>query len=609
MRLGLGPVFGFEWLTTARSWRIYAMRVAFGLGLLVILAMVAMSESDRPSGRATRSIQEQALIGRQFSSAIIATQLTLMLLIAPAATAGTLCLDKARGTLAHVLTTDLKAWEIIFGKLGAKLLPALGVAFSSLGVMAICTLMGGIDPMGLAGAMLVTLGVTVLGSSLALALSVWVGKTHEVVMASYLFIILYLVFIPGWLALSFMGVGISRPPEWLQLGHPFWLALDVVPGQVPIHHHVWFALACLGLSAALAALATWRLRAVAIHQMNRPAGARTKRRRAKRGDRAEPRPGRSWLSVTSLLPAPSLDRNPVLWREWHRMAPSRWSRAIWLVYAAVSLAMTALGVYLVRRPGRTPASEAVLILINGFQVSLGLLLMSVSAATALAEERVRGSLDVLLTTSLPTRSIVLGKWWATFRVVPFLAILPATLVVAAVIWADPRWVPPNWLARHGDWSKWLAPALVVGLILATGAALTSLGLVMATWISRLDRAVMATVSVYVLLALGWPIAVGFLHPEENTTGMGLMSASPFMGVAVTGSAMLNRNMPVMVDRYRPQVAWATFWVLFFLTVAALLLKLELSRFNRKLGRTPDEGMRQRPTPVWTVKEEPVLALV
>ena len=50
-------------------------------------------------------------------------------------------------------------------------------------------------------------------------------------------------------------------------------------------------------------------------------------------------------------------------------------------------------------------------MINGLQVSAGLLLLSVSAATSLAEERQRGSLDVLLATPLSTRSIVLGKWW------------------------------------------------------------------------------------------------------------------------------------------------------------------------------------------------------
>ena len=38
---------------------------------------------------------------------------------------------------------------------------------------------------------------------------------------------------------------------------------------------------------------------------------------------------------------------------------------------------------------------------------------------------VRGSLDLLMSTPLSTRTIVLGKWWAVFRVVPVLAVIPA----------------------------------------------------------------------------------------------------------------------------------------------------------------------------------------
>ena len=36
------------------------------------------------------------------------------------------------------------------------------------------------------------------------------------------------------------------------------------------------------------------------------------------------------------LPGPSLDGNPVLWREWHRKRPSRWTGRFWTVYAVVS---------------------------------------------------------------------------------------------------------------------------------------------------------------------------------------------------------------------------------------------------------------------------------
>ncbi len=51
------------------------------------------------------------------------------------------------------------------------------------------------------------------------------------------------------------------------------------------------------------------------------------------------------------------------------------------------------------------------------QSVLGLMLLSVQAPTALGEERVRGSLDVLMAAPISTRAIVWGKWMGTYRVV------------------------------------------------------------------------------------------------------------------------------------------------------------------------------------------------
>lgn len=614
MRIGLGPVFAFEWLTTARNWRVYGLRVLFGLGLLLILWMTALSlEDSRPPGARGQgmTIREQAEAGRGFSAAIVATQLTLMLLIAPAATASTLCLDKARGTLAHVLTTDLSDSEIVLGKLAARLMPPLSLVFGSIGLMSISTLMGGVDPMGLSGAMLVTLGVTVLAATLALTISVWAGKTHEVVMASYLILAAWLASYPFWLLLSFMGLGIARPPEWLQYGHPYWLALDVRPGQVPLHRHAWFLLACVGVSAAMAALAVFRVRSVAIRQINRPAGARRaswwRRKKQGAGSAREDAKAAPRRRRFRLLPSPSLDGNPVLWREWHRAQPSRWTRGIWWTYALASIGFTVFGFYLIATGGpNRNAAEVTMIVINGFQVALGLLLMSVSAATSLAEERVRGSLDVLLTTTLPTRSIVWGKWWAAFRRMSVLAILPGILGLAAAYYVEPHRLRTGAVLPM-DWTRWFGPALLVGLTLSYGAAITSFGLVMATWIARLDRAVTATVSMYLALTIGEPILVGFLIRGDNPAGPGLMGSSPFMGIAYTGAMMIERFSPIQ-SRWGPQIAWATFWILANLTFAALLMKLELSRFNVKLGRTPEEGIPARPAPPLVVrtKEEAVL---
>src|SRR5207249_10579847 len=106
---------------------------------------------------------------------------------------------------------------------------------------------------------------------------------------------------------------------------------------------------------------------------------------------------------------------------------------------------------------------------SGLQVSVGLLLVSVSSVTALSEERVRGTLDLLLTTPLPTPQIVYGKWRGAFRIVPWLAVLP---VINVIIMA----------AGTG---RWLSVPYMLALVFTYGAAVTSLGLALATWIRLL----------------------------------------------------------------------------------------------------------------------------
>ena len=73
------------------------------------------------------SIQTLATYGQKLFFTIVTIELSLVLLAAPAATAGAVCLDKARGTLDHMLATDLSNAEIVLGKLGVRLIPVLGL--------------------------------------------------------------------------------------------------------------------------------------------------------------------------------------------------------------------------------------------------------------------------------------------------------------------------------------------------------------------------------------------------------------------------------------------------------------------------------------------------
>ena len=142
-----------------------------------------------------------------------------------------------------------------------------------------------------------------------------------------------------------------------------------------------------------------------------------------------------WLAW---LPGPSLDGNPVLWREWHRSRPTRLARFMWLMYVIGSVAGAGVGIHEAITYGvATPSGSIVPITVLLLQFVFGLMIVSCLAPTSLAEERARGSLDVLMTTPLSTRSILCGKWLGTFRVVLWLAVLPGLTTVILACMAPP----------------------------------------------------------------------------------------------------------------------------------------------------------------------------
>ena len=133
----LGPVYAFEWLTASRRWQMYAGRALF-VGLLLLgLGFYWIAHTPQTDWN---TIKGQAAIGRGLHSTLVSLSLLMVLLAAPAATAGAICLDKARGALLHVLVTDLSDSEIVLGKLAARLVPVVGLIGSSLPVLAISDL-------------------------------------------------------------------------------------------------------------------------------------------------------------------------------------------------------------------------------------------------------------------------------------------------------------------------------------------------------------------------------------------------------------------------------------------------------------------------------------
>jgi ABC-type transport system involved in multi-copper enzyme maturation permease subunit len=457
MRFGTGPVFAYERLTASRRWQGYALR-SFGVAaLLVAMGAIAASQGAIFEGRSVRTLSEYSQLGAAYFYAIVGVELALVMLAAPAATAGAICLDRSRGTLEHMMATELSDSEVVLGKLGARLLPVLGLLVCSVPAPALSTLLGGIDLVPLFVAFTVIAGVAVFGCSLSLALSVWARKPHEVVLAVYTVWAIALVLHPMWAGMARANV-IAGPPEWVVLANPFLAAFLPYndPGPTGVGVALGFVAATVVLSALFIQLTIWTVRPASIRGRGQPEGA----------------PKLSFAGrIARRLPGPSLDRNPVLWREWHRSRTPRLS-AMLILLIAMTIAGSAFKAITIWNIG-VESSERSLYEHGGLYsylapIVFGMVVLAAMAPMSLSEERQRGSLDVLMATPLSTRTIVLGKWLSSFRLIPWLALGPGILALGLAV--SPYLLdslrPHPWF--HSPWETEDPPLNLKGRLFAWG---------------------------------------------------------------------------------------------------------------------------------------------
>ena len=112
------------------------------------------------------------------------------------------------------------------------------------------------------------------------------------------------------------------------------------------------------------------------------------------------------------------------------------------------------------------------------------------------------------------------------------------------------------LARPDDRAYWpltagfgWSYALLLGSIVANVAAIACLGLALATWVSRLGRAVALCVTIYLGFTIGWMVLIAQLGPPGPVT-IPLIAGSPFYGTLLaTVDVMKERMGPSACGEY------------------------------------------------------------
>ena len=134
--------------------------------------------------------------------------------------------------------------------------------------------------------------------------------------------------------------------------------------------------------------------------------------------------------------------------------------------------------------------------------------------------------------------------------------------------------------KSGHWVGYLA---FLGLMLAYSAVIASLGLALATWVSRLGRAVALCVATYAVMSTGWVLLTVLLFAPDPW-GRYVLMGTPAYGTLLATSIVGPMPMAIPGDWTAGLIA-AVCWTLLHLGLAAALFAATLATFDHCRGRT------------------------
>jgi ABC-type transport system involved in multi-copper enzyme maturation permease subunit len=516
-----------ELVRSARRTRYFLLRVGYGVVLLVAMAFhYLLAFGMQGAG----SVQAAAAFAASFLHTFAILQLCAVVLLGPALLAGTVARERQQRTLEYLLTTHLTNAEIVLGKLTAGLMQLLACLLVGLPVLSLAMLLGGIDPVGLA---------------LAIGVSVLCRRARDAVSIVYLFLLLLLA--GPWLGQLLAGAlglsEVSRTFELLLRLNPFVVLAEVLgssaAGAVESLRSVWWmVLGQTVFAGACAAAATALLR------------------RASRSGWGEAR--RQTRSDRPLRRRP-VGNHPMIWKEVFASRPATRAAAIMRLVGVVVLGLGALATMGMFVLGVVGEAENFTYFTASMGTALGcgaILLATARASNSIAGEKEQQTWGALLSTPLAPWEILVGKIVGQLYAVRWVGAL------LLVLWVLQCCLKPQF-------------AVVVPLLATEVAVLTAagvlLGLFFSLWCRTATRALGATMGVGLVVGLGccpascilpspitmltWPYFL-ILGDAQNTVSMMFLSGTVVIGIVMYASAGVGlyfaceRNFDRFADRVR-----------------------------------------------------------
>lgn len=473
----LGPVLHCELLRLGRRRRYFLLRFAFLTFLLIVFLVSSFAFYEESKARAAGGV----VVGGAFYSSRLArgnvnqamtqaaasfshdlfmyvqmVELALLLLVAPIVVASTLGEEKEKHSLDLLFVTGLSDREIIWGKLGSRLMLLGCLVVSAYPLLAVTLTLGGVEPSLIGAFLLANLATLFAVAGLAIWFSVHLRTLRGAIIGSFLVL---LALNAAWLVPALLWD--ARP--WLQARYPEWVEfvaawrkaaasfsafgflVEVMDGQIRGQSVSWPLVIFYCGTQLLLGLAA---QALAVPQL-RPAHLRQQLAQA-RADHASRRRPRT----------PLWQAFPLYWKEMtaRAVSPYRWllwllvvaGSALWLVPPVLDVLpifmqdnFQAIRTWRVGGVSRAlpPPLQAFQFLLYSLPVGiilaalLALLITLLRAAGAVAQERDRQTWDDLLSAPVRCREIVnsktLGSLWASRAPFAYFLVL---LLVSLLLW-------------------------------------------------------------------------------------------------------------------------------------------------------------------------------
>jgi ABC-type transport system involved in multi-copper enzyme maturation permease subunit len=518
----MGPVFRAELLRTARQQRYYALRLVYGLLLLLI---VSAGYEQMRLAHPVASVADVAQYGTRTFISFALVQLITVLALIPPVFGGAIADEKQRKTLHYMMASHLSSGEIILDKvLGRAAQLAVFVAIG-LPVVSLIGLFGGISFEAVVMVYLGTFSTALFVVAMTVLVSTIVRRVRDAIITSYLLMLIWLLVPP----LIFLFGSIIRPalyfwiqpindgladmsPLTLWIRSRFGVA-GLAARPALLDHFVLMVGTQLAGAVLLLFLAIWRLRPTFRRQEETSArrswfGSRKGRRRPRR------------------FAHPECGDDPIVWKERYFAPVDRFTRLVLLpaiVFITLPLTMmtavqseSAVAEFWRRgfdaRQSLPDGFLWALQLDVGWYAALWLLAVAGAMAAGVTIEREKDTWVSLTATPLTAREILRGKLLgALWNQRGFAAVLIFLYTVILVTGAAH---PLGWLVS-------------IGLLALLTWFVATVGFYCSLRSSSTSRAIASTLAV-LAVANGTPIILllGFFGVLDWESSYSLLGAMP-----------------------------------------------------------------------------------